>query len=86
MLLRAAQQWPWISIIQSSLELIFQIGAVPLRFFHGDAERPALSRLHAIEAEVGQLRFAFGERPKACNRIFIKETFNGDGSGLERCH
>lgn len=79
MLLRAAQQWPWISIIQSNLEFIFQIGTVPLRFFHGDAERPALSRLHAVEAEVRQLRFAFGKtRTDLVWRIVVETNIAGE--------
>lgn len=62
MLVRAADQlWPWLKIVQSSLEFVFQVGAVPLRFFHGDAERPDPGHLRAVEVEAKQLDFAFGD-------------------------
>jgi hypothetical protein len=83
MLLRAAQQWPWISIVQGNLEFIFQVGAVPLRFFHGDAEHPELSRLHAIDAEVRQLRFAFGETPTDLVwRIVVETNIAGEAEDI----
>ena len=61
MLARAADQlWPWLKIVQGNLEFIFQVGAVPLRFFHGDSDRPDVGHLRAVEAETKQLEFAFG--------------------------
>jgi hypothetical protein len=62
MLSRTADDlWPWLVVVQSSLEFVFKIGAVPLRFFHGDASRPDAQHLKVAEVEARQLGFAFGD-------------------------
>jgi hypothetical protein len=52
---------PWLVVVQSSLEFVFKVGAVPLRFFHGDANHPSAQHLKVVEVEARQLGFAFGD-------------------------
>ena len=83
MLVRAAEQWPWLTIVQPKLEFIFQIGAVPLRFFHGDAERPEPGHLMAAEAEARQLRFVYGDaRADFVWRIVVETDLSGEAADI----
>ncbi|MEJ1962950.1 MAG: hypothetical protein WDO56_15935 [Gammaproteobacteria bacterium] len=84
LLVRASDQlWPWLKIVQGNLEFIFQVGAVPLRFFSGDAERPDIGHLRAVEAEVRQLEFAFGEtRGDLVWRLVVETDIAGEAGDI----
>lgn len=60
-LLRASEQWDWLGIIDSGQEFVFTIGAVPVRFYHGDSECPETSRLEPAAAELVQLGMGYGD-------------------------
>jgi hypothetical protein len=81
MLIRAAHQFPWLKIVQSNLEFIFQVGEVPLRFFKGDAEHPDLAHLQAVEAESKQLGLAFGDARDDLVWRLVVETDAAGGTG-----
>lgn len=53
------QRYAWLSIIDDSMRLIFRIGAVPVRFYSGDAEDPTSKTCKVAEPEHNQLRLAF---------------------------
>ena len=84
MLVRAADQlWPWLTIVQGNLEFIFQVGAVPLRFFHGEADHPDVARLRAVDAEAKQLEFAFGEaRSDMVWRLVVETDIAGEANDI----
>jgi hypothetical protein len=84
MLVRAAEElWPWFSIVQSNLEFIFKIGAVPLRFYHGDPDHPEPARFQAVAAEMRQLGLAFGDaRSDLVWRIVVETNLAGDAENI----
>jgi len=57
---QAETLWPWLKVVKPPLEFIFSIGAVPVRFFHGDADHPRGNQLRVSPAEQVQGNFAFG--------------------------
>ena len=84
MLTRVADSlWPWLIIVQSSLEFVFKVGAVPLRFFHGDANRPDAQHLKVVEAEARQLGFAFGDASvDLVWRIVVESNIAGEAEDI----
>jgi hypothetical protein len=84
MLVHAADQlWPWLTIVQGNLEFIFQVGAVPLRFFHGEADRPDAAHLRAVDAEAKQLEFAFGGvRSELVWRLVVETDIAGEANDI----
>lgn len=84
MLSRAADiLWPWLVVVQDSLEFVFSVGVVPLRFFHGDANRPDAQHLKVIDAEARQLGFAFGDaRADLVWRIVVETNAAGEAEDI----
>lgn len=84
MLVRASTLlWPWLKIVQANLEFIFQVGLVPLRFFHGDSTRPELGRLRAVGLEVKQLEFAFGDaKGDLVWRLIVETNIAGEAGDI----
>lgn len=62
-ILRAADsgEHPWLEVIDRSLQLIFKIGAVPVRIYRGDADEPTDRTLRQTFGELRQLGFVFDE-------------------------
>lgn len=52
---------PWLSIIDRTLQLIFKIGEVPVRFYKGEADEPTDRTLRQSYSELRQLNFVFDE-------------------------
>jgi hypothetical protein len=48
------RRFAWLSILDSSMQFIFQIGAVPMRFYRGDAEEPTARTLRQAYPELLQ--------------------------------
>lgn len=63
-ILRAAQSgdYPWLNVIDPTFQLIFKIGAVPVRFYGGDAEGPTDRTVRQSLNELNQLSLVFAER------------------------
>ena len=77
------QEYPWLGLIDRSLQLIFTIGEVPVRIYRGEAEEPTDRTLRQSNNELRQLGFSFDERDegRALAFRFAVET-DVDGSAL----
>ena len=50
---------PWLRIVDSSMQFVFTIGAVPVRFYHGTADEPNQRTLRQSFPELRQLDLGF---------------------------
>lgn len=48
-------QMPWLQIINHTLEFVFAIDGVPVRFYRGDGENPSTKQLACCHSELLQL-------------------------------
>lgn len=62
-IIRAAGQdgYEWLSLSNATMQLIFNIGSVPFRFYKGEADAPSDRTLRQTYSELAQLSFAFGD-------------------------
>lgn len=62
-ILRAAdgRSYPWLSMIDRSLQLTFKIGEVPVRIYHGEADDPTDRTVRQSLSELNQLSLVFDE-------------------------
>lgn len=51
--------YPWLKVLDPSLHFVFQIGRVPVRFYHGDAERQNLRSAQRRYPELQAQQAAF---------------------------
>lgn len=58
-IIQAASEWDWLSILDSTLHLVFKIGVVPVRFYRGTADDPTAKTLSQSYPELQQLSLAF---------------------------
>lgn len=56
---QAAQQIPWLKILEPGLHFVFTIGKVPVRFYRGEAENPNPRYLSRRFPEITAQQFAF---------------------------
>jgi hypothetical protein len=63
-ILRAADsgEYPWLTVIDRTLQLIFKIGEVPVRIYRGEAEEPTDRTLRQSLSELRQLSLLFDEQ------------------------
>ena len=84
-ILRAADggEYPWLDVIDRSLQLIFKIGEVPVRIYRGDADDPTDRTMRQSLNELKQLSLLFNERDEGRDLAyrFAIET-DVDGSVL----
>lgn len=84
-ILRAADsgEYPWLDVIDRTLQLIFKIGEVPVRIYRGDADEPTDRTLRQSFCELRQLALLFDERDEGRDLAFrfAAET-DVDGSVL----
>jgi len=57
----ASDRFPWLTIINPTLQFIFGIGLVPVRFYRGDADEPSDKTCRVAYPELNQLAIAFPE-------------------------
>lgn len=62
LIVRAAATQPWLSVLDDSLHLVFQIGSVPVRFYRGLADKPKANTLACDYPELRQLTLAFEDK------------------------
>jgi hypothetical protein len=74
-LIQAARQWPWLRILDAGLQFIFAIGAVPVRFYHGDSQSPPLD---LAPPEALQLALCYGDAAAVVWRIAVETTDLGE--------
>lgn len=62
-ILRAVEsgEYPWLDVIDRTLQLIFKIGEVPVRVYRGDADEPTDRTLRQSLSELRQLDLLFEE-------------------------
>lgn len=49
----------WLSVIDPSMQFVFQVGSVPVRFYRGAADEPSVRTLRQSFSELNQLTFVF---------------------------
>lgn len=64
------QEYPWLGLIDRSLQLIFTIGEVPIRIYRGEADDPTDRTLRQSNNELRQLGFSFDERDEGRDLAF----------------
>jgi len=80
-LIRKSESIPWLTITDSSLQLVFNIGNVPIRFYRGDPESPKTNTLACSFPELEQLNLAFPNQTADLLWRFAIET---DATGYVR--
>ena len=53
--------YPWLTAIDRTLQLIFKVGEIPVRIYKGDAEDPTNRTLRQSFGELNQLSLLFSE-------------------------
>lgn len=71
---KAAGRFPWLSVIDDTLQFVFAIGSVPIRFYRGDGESPSPHNLVCSFNELRQLSLAFKSDTPALLWRFAVET------------
>lgn len=71
-ILRAVEreEYPWLGLIDRSLQLIFTVGEVPVRIYRGEADDPTDRTLRQTNNELLQLGFSFDERDEGRDLAF----------------
>lgn len=71
-ILRAVDEatYPWLGVIDRTLQLIFTIGEVPIRIYRGEAEEPTDRTQRQSLNELRQLGFSFDERDEGRELAF----------------
>lgn len=79
LLIRESERVEWMSILDPTLHLVFQIGAVPVRFYRGLSDSPKSNTLACSFPELQQLSMVFGnEQPDLLWRIAVETNNIGD--------
>ena len=52
---QASRNLPWLEVLSDSLEFVFAIGGVPIRFYRGDGDNPSNKQLACCHTEIQQL-------------------------------
>lgn len=71
-ILRAVEgeMYPWLGVIDRSLQLIFTIGEVPVRIYRGEGDEPTDRTRRQSLNELRQLGFSFDERDEGRDLAF----------------
>lgn len=64
------EEYPWLGVIDRSLQLVFTIGEVPVRIYRGEAHEPTDRTLRQSNNELRQLGFTFDERDEGRTLAF----------------
>lgn len=75
----AGGKYPWLSLIDPSMQFVFKIGSVPVRFYAGPAEEPNSRTLSQSFPELHQLSL-FPRESEArgyAHRIAVETDFDG---------
>lgn len=51
--------WPWFRVVRSGKRFVFSVGAVPIRFYRGRANKPTSNTLSCDAPELSQMAIAF---------------------------
>jgi len=73
-------RYPWLTAIDRTMQLVFQIGQVPVRIYKGDAEEPTGRTLYQTFGELRQLDFLFNEGEEGRDlayRFAVETDFDG---------
>lgn len=79
-------EYPWLTAIDQSLQLIFKIGEVPVRIYRGEADEPSERTLRQTHAELRQLAIIFPEDEVGRDlayRFAIETDFDGRVSSVK---
>lgn len=64
------EEYPWLRLMDRSLQLIFTIGEVPVRIYRGEADEPTVRTLRQSNSELRQLEFSFDTRDEGRELAF----------------
>ena len=74
-------EYPWLTAIDRTLQLIFKIGEVPVRIYRGEADEPTDRTLRQSLSELRQLNLLFDERDEGRDlayRFAVETDIDGD--------
>lgn len=74
------KEYPWLTAIDRTLQLIFKIGDVPVRIYKGEAVDPTDRTTRRVFSEVEQIEMLFSEHDVARGLIYrfaIETDFDG---------
>ena len=73
-------RYPWLTAIDRTMQLVFQIGRVPVRIYKGEADEPTGRTLYQTYGELRQLDFLFDEGDEGRDlayRFAVETDFDG---------
>ncbi|MCD2325313.1 hypothetical protein LQ953_14925 [Sphingomonas sp. IC-56] len=73
------EAYPWLVVLNPSLEFVFQIGAYPVRFFRDDADEPSMRGRARAHAELDQMHLALPTSEDTA--LTCRFVVNTDGAG-----
>lgn len=76
----------WLGVLDRSLQLIFTIGTVPVRFYHGEADEPTDGTLRRSYGELRQLSLGFPDEDDGrllAYRFAVETHFDGGVSAVK---
>lgn len=76
-----AHEWEWLEIVNPGKKFIFSIGAVPVRFYRGSAEKPPARTLANSAQELTQLSLAFPVTSELYRDLKWRFAIETDNSG-----
>lgn len=81
-IIKAAEHTDWLDILNPSMEFVFSIGGVPVRFYRGEATEPHARTLRQTFAELNQMSlFGSDELERAgahlLHRFAVETDFDG---------
>lgn len=79
-------EYPWLTAIDRSMQLIFKIGQVPARIYKGDADEPTGRTLHQSFGELYQLDFLFADDDEGRNlayRFAVETDIDGSAQAVK---
>lgn len=78
-------EYLWLNVIDRSLQFIFQVGQIPVRFYKGEADDPNERTRRRTYAEFDQLALLFGQDDDAnlLYRFAVETDFDGAISAIK---
>jgi hypothetical protein len=78
--------YPWLTAIDRTLQLIFKIGEVPVRIYRGEADEPTERTLRQSLSELRQLSLLFDERDEGHDLVYrfaVETDMDGDALAVK---
>lgn len=78
-----SKKYPWLSVVDSTMQFTFKVGSVPVRFYRGLADEPTQRTLKISYPELQQMSLALPEMDEPdtnepCFRFAIETDLEGE--------